>query len=217
MVRSPLWVLLPHQTPWAGSLPSLWQLCGSWGCGVSLHAAMGPRPWLSGLCKLFSISHLLPAAAIWLFPSLDTSSSHLFVSLRLHSFSKCGALAAAAISQPSVLQNHLCSSWDNSSTRTSAGFYPPCCLLPHSQEAHGECPAGLLHLLFLVLLRDVTSSSQAELFWVILWGALRRQDKSKSPGMSGLEGDGCHRATSCLCQPSLVQHSHGAEDRQDCV
>lgn len=65
---------------------------------------------------------------------------------------------------------------------------------------------GLLHLLISVLLR-VTSSSQRELFWVILWGAFRRQNMSEIPGMAGLGGDGWHCATTWLCQPGLVLHS----------
>lgn len=142
---------------------------GAWSCWQepTLGAAASPvlgrfltipvaASWLLGLwdaplCShgtLFSISHLLPAAAIWLVPSLDTSSSHLCPS--------SGSTALVNVEPWLLLRfpNHWSSGiisvlWLSS----TGGFYPPCCLLPHSWEAPGECPAGLLHLLFSVLLQ----------------------------------------------------------------
>lgn len=80
------------------------RLLGLWDVPPGSHGTKASAFWL------FSISHLLPAAAIWLFPSPDTSSSHLCISPRLCSSSERGALAAAAISQ---LESSLCSGWDS--------------------------------------------------------------------------------------------------------
>lgn len=119
--------------------------------GLSSLGCVGCFP--SPICSL-----LLPSGS---FPAWTLSSSHLCVSPRLCSSGECGALAAAAISQPPVLQNRLCAP---AGTVPVAALHkgqvlvvPRCCFLPHSWEAHGECPEGLRHLLFSVLLH-VTSS-----------------------------------------------------------
>lgn len=88
--RSPLQVLLPHHP-----------------CGISVAPAAVGCPSLQPWDVVFH----LPSAPCCCHLALSQPGHFFLTPLHLqwlHSSGECGALAAAAIPQPSVLQNHLC-------------------------------------------------------------------------------------------------------------
>lgn len=114
-----------------------------------------------------------------------------------------------------ALESSLCSSWNNASTGASAAFYPLCCLLPIPRDPVGNASGFAAPPVF-----SFTPCYFTFLNWAVLGhslGSLREPEQEQEPWDGRAGGDGCHCATTCLCQPSLVLHSHGAEDGQVCV